>query len=296
MRAKLLGFVALGLVVVMPVFAFGAPAVGDEALNFTVQSLGENGQGGDRVSLSDHAGQIVVIDFWMYNCGPCHAAVPVLESDVWQVYKDRGVLVWGIDVDPTRDTFETIQAFKDMYGLTYPLALDVNGGAWSKYSSGYVPTMYIIDADGIVQFQEVGFHEDEVIAKIEELLSQEPAGPTFALRLNKMDMTPYAPGDIMTLYADVSNPGEPMAVDIYIAVELFGQYYFWPTYEPIMTPFSFVLPVHMAVTGYVLESVMFDNTFPQGTFKWLGVLANPVNGQWETDLSVVTWTFGLETP
>jgi hypothetical protein len=198
-------------------------------------------------------------------------------------------------MDPGSDTFAKIQNFKTAHGLTYPLALDVNRQT-TRYGSGSIPTLYIIDREGIVQFYEVGFHEAETISKIEELLAQEPAGPTFALRLNKMDMTPYMPGDIMTLYADVTNPGHPVAVDIFIAVELFGTYYFWPTYGTCATPTPFTLPDGMAVTGYILESVPFNDTFPHGTFKWLGVLANPINGDWVTDLSVVSWSFGVETP
>ena len=48
--------------------------------------------------------------------------------------------------------------------------------------------------------------------------------------------------------------------------------------------------------GYGVESVVFNDTFPQGTFAWLGVLANPLDGTWITELSVVSWTFGAETP
>ena len=267
---------------------------GDEAPDFTVQMLNDEGGGGDMASLSDFSGKIVVLDLFTTWCPPCNSSAPGMEAHVWQVYKDRGVVVWGIGTDRSED-FADIQSFKQRHNLTYHLALDVHGET-EPYSSGYIPTLYIVDREGVIRYAKVGAYEDEIIAKIEELLGQEPVGPTFELRLNKMDLTPYLPGDIMTLYADVSNPGHPMPVNIFIAVELFGKYYFWPTYDAIMTPFGFVLPDQMAVTGYVLESVRFNGAFPHGTFQWLGVLANPINGEWVTDLSVVTWTFGPATP
>lgn len=295
MSARLSILMALWLAVALPGFVLGEVGVGEEAPDFTVQNLGEDGEGGEMASLSDHAGKIVIIDFWMYNCGPCHRAVPYLESDIWQVYKDRGVVVWGVDVDPTRDDFSVIQGFKEQHGLTYQLSLDLQRAAWAKYSSGCVPTMYIIDRDGIVRFYEVGFDKDAVIAKIEELLALDPQGPTFELRLNKMEATPYHAGDTLTLTADVTNPGQPLPVVIYVAIEMNKQFFFWPSYSTFMEGVPFTLPDGMVLLGYPLESVTFDDTFPPGTYTWYGVIADTF-GQWITTPSVVTWTFGGELP
>ena len=298
MTSKLAMLLAVCALLVVPALGLAQHPTpfndGDVAPDFTVQMLNDEGGGGDMASLSDFSGKIVVLDLFTTWCGPCNNSAPGMEANVWQVYKDRGVVVWGIGTDRS-ESFADIQSFKQRHNLTYRLAFDVNGET-QPYASGYIPTLYIVDREGVIRYAKVGAYEGEIIAKIEELLSQEPVGPTFELRLNKMDLTPYLPGDIMTLYADVTNPGHPVAADIFIAVELFGEYYFWPTYDKIMTPFGFILPDGMAVTGYVLESVPFNDTFPHGTFKWLGVLANPINGEWITDLSVVTWTFGPETP
>ena len=204
-------------------------------------------------------------------------------------------MVWNVDMDPVSDTFAKVQAFKTAHGLTYPLALDVNRKT-TPYDSGYIPTLYIIDREGIVQYYEVGFDEAGLISKIEALLAQEPPGPTFELRLNKMDMTPYQSGDIMTLFADVTNSGAAMPVVVYVAVEIDGEIFFWPSYSKIMEGSPLILSEGLSLTGYVLVSVRFNETFPHGTFTWYGVLANPLNGEWITEPSVVHWTYGAASP
>jgi len=298
MTSKLLMWLAVCAVMVVPALGLAQHPTpfndGDVAPDFTVQMLNDEGEGGDMVSLSDYAGKIVVMDLFATWCGPCHASAEGMEANVWQVYKDRGVVVWGIDTD-SRESFAKLQGFKDQHSLTYHLALDVNSET-RPYSSGYIPTLYIVDREGIVRYARVGAVEHEIIAKIEELLAQEPTDPTFELRLNKMDLTPYTTGDIMNLYADVTNPGDALAVNIFIAVELFGEFYFWPTYGELMAPTPFTLPDQMVMLGYVLESVVFNDTFPHGTFTWYGVLANPIDGEWITEPSVVSWTFGAELP
>jgi hypothetical protein len=63
MCRKLTGLLILCLLFA-PILAVGAVSVGQTAPDFTVQALGDDGQAGDMVSLSDYAGKIVVLDLF----------------------------------------------------------------------------------------------------------------------------------------------------------------------------------------------------------------------------------------
>ncbi|MBN1592837.1 MAG: TlpA family protein disulfide reductase [Candidatus Coatesbacteria bacterium] len=295
MTSKLALFAALTILLIVPSLGlcqYPTPFNdGDIAPDFTVQNLDE-----EWVSLSDWSGKIVVMDMWATWCGPCVAAVGILENDIWQVYKDRGLVVWGVDISPNRDTLAKIKDFAEQQGLTYPLALDVNYET-QPYSSGYVPTMYIIDRKGVVRYGEVGFNKTAVISKIEELLEEDPVGPSFDLKINKMDVTPYVPGDFMNISADVTNPGDALPVNIFIAVEIFDEFFFWPSYSSMMTPTPYTLPDSLVLLNYMLESIAIQEGWPPiGDYTWYGVLASPLDGEWITEPSIVQCSVGVATP
>jgi len=56
--------------------------IGFQAPDFTLADL--NGQ---KVSLSDYEGKVILIDFWATWCPPCKDSIPFLES-LYQRYKE----------------------------------------------------------------------------------------------------------------------------------------------------------------------------------------------------------------
>ena len=68
--------------------------VGDLAPDFTTRLTT-----GEKVKLSDLKGSIVVLQFTASWCSVCRKEMPHLEKDVWQQFKEKGLVLIGIDRD-----------------------------------------------------------------------------------------------------------------------------------------------------------------------------------------------------
>lgn len=93
-----------------------------------------------------------------------------MESTIWQEYKDRGVLVWGIG---SEDDFENLSVFSEQMGLTFPVLFDDGGAVQALYNPGDVPTNsvypqdWIIGTDGTVKYVNTVYDPDEIMAVLE---------------------------------------------------------------------------------------------------------------------------------
>jgi thiol-disulfide isomerase/thioredoxin len=98
---------------------------------------------GQKVSLSDYQGKVVLIDFWGTWCGPCRAALPELEI-VYNELKAHGFEVIGIAADDQ----ETLKAFFDVKGLPWKNVVDGEGRLTEKFEIRGYPTTLLIDKQG----------------------------------------------------------------------------------------------------------------------------------------------------
>lgn len=95
------------------------------------------------LSLSDFAGQVVVINVWGSWCGPCRGEAAALE-EVYANTKDSGVAFLGIDL---RDDRSTAQDFVRDREVTYPSIYDFPGRTLAKLTTptSVVPTTLVLD-------------------------------------------------------------------------------------------------------------------------------------------------------
>lgn len=140
---------------------------GDMAPQFTMTLTD-----GSQVSMADLKGKIVLLQFTASWCSVCRKEMPFLEEEVWQVYKDKGLVLIGIDRD---EPMETVKKFAEKMKITYPLALDPNAdifGMFALKKSG-VTRNVIIDREGKIAFKTRLFNREEfdlMKAKIKELI------------------------------------------------------------------------------------------------------------------------------
>jgi peroxiredoxin len=77
-----------------------------------------------------------------------------LEKEVWQKYRDRGVVVLGIDARenvPVAKQTKKARQFHDQHNLTYPILVDAGDQVAERYRVFALPANVIIDRQGIIQ-------------------------------------------------------------------------------------------------------------------------------------------------
>lgn len=116
--------------------------VGATAPPFTLDQLD-----GGQVSLSELKGKVVVLNFWATWCPPCRAEMAALEA-AQQNLGSRGLVVLGMN---QLENPQQVGAFMREQRLTFPTALDRDGGASRLYRVQALPTTYFIDRSGVIR-------------------------------------------------------------------------------------------------------------------------------------------------
>lgn len=124
---------------------------------------------GDTIRLADHAGEVVVLNFWASWCLACRDEHTTL-SEVSEVYATRGVKFYGVlynDV-PANGT----RWISEMGGQSYPSLEDPRTRTAIDYGLYGVPETFFIGRDGKVAYKHVGPVSATVLArKLDSLLA-----------------------------------------------------------------------------------------------------------------------------
>ncbi|MDA3871324.1 MAG: redoxin domain-containing protein [Candidatus Marinimicrobia bacterium] len=116
---------------------------------------------GNFVSSEEFAGKILIVDFWATWCGPCRREFPHLNELVNEYSTDNEVQIIAISTDKEK---EKVIPFIEKNKYTIPVFYD-NDTADSFGVRG-IPSLFIIDKNGIIRYKKVGFTEGEEFSKI----------------------------------------------------------------------------------------------------------------------------------
>jgi cytochrome c biogenesis protein CcmG/thiol:disulfide interchange protein DsbE len=148
--------------------AAGNGAAGNRAAPaFTLAALGAPGR---QVSLSQYAGQPVIVNFWASWCGPCQQETPLLAR--WHARHGRVVLL-GLDEN---DTTASGLGFARAKGVTYPLALDPDMSAASAYGVSALPQTFFLNARHQIVARVAGVVTPALLAADLSLMTVPAAG------------------------------------------------------------------------------------------------------------------------
>ena len=125
--------------------------VGDPAPDFTLPVLDNQ----ETITLSQLAGQPVLINFWASWCVPCRTEMPDLQQ-VYDANKSAGLVLLGINLT-SQDTLAEARAFVNEFKLTFPILLDETGEVSDgPYRMLGLPMSVFVDRGGIVQRIQIG--------------------------------------------------------------------------------------------------------------------------------------------
>ena len=106
---------------------------------------------GTKTSLKELRGKIVILQFTASWCSVCREEMPHLEKDVWQDYKDKGLVLIGVDRD---EPIEKVTAFHKDMKISYPLALDPGADIFGRFANkkSGVTRNVVIDKEGKIAY------------------------------------------------------------------------------------------------------------------------------------------------
>jgi len=114
--------------------------VGQAAPDFTLPLLN-----GETVTLSELRGQPVILNFWATWCPPCVREMPDLQAVFDEL--DGAVHVLGVSCGEAPDT---VSAFIDKNGYTYPIAYDADALLYRAYTLDFIPQTWVLNEEGII--------------------------------------------------------------------------------------------------------------------------------------------------
>ncbi len=139
-------------------------SIGNAAPEITMQSLD-----GTEARLSALKGKVVVLDIWTTWCGPCKAMIPH-EREMVERLKDKPFVLVSISGDEKKETLIDFLSKEKMPWTHWWNGRE--GGIMDDWDVRYFPTIYVIDARGVIRHKDLS--GDELEKAVNALLAEKP--------------------------------------------------------------------------------------------------------------------------
>lgn len=141
------------------------PELGRERMAPAFALTTEDGQ---RVSMDDLQGKVVLLDFWATWCGPCREALPHMKR-IAQKFSGEPLVILSISLDEDEQKWKDFVAKNEMAWLQYRDG-SFNGPMARLFQVNAIPHTFTIDSDGVLQEEKIG--DASVEGKLKKLIAQ----------------------------------------------------------------------------------------------------------------------------
>ena len=110
-------------------------------------------------SISSLQGKVTLITFFATWCGPCNNELPPIQEEIYDEYKnnpDFQLLVIGRE-----HSDQELLQFQHEKGFHFPLIADPKREIYSLFAQSYIPRNFLVNKEGKVIYQSVGYNEDK---------------------------------------------------------------------------------------------------------------------------------------
>lgn len=138
-----------------------APRAGQKAPDFKGKDLE-----GREIRLENYRGKPVLVIFWATWCGPCLQRIPD-EIALRNAFTEDELAIIAVSTDEREST---VRDFARSRGLNFTVVWDEGSRIAAQYSAYTLPTMYVLDRDGIIINEETLMSPAMVDALVEALV------------------------------------------------------------------------------------------------------------------------------
>jgi len=98
-----------------------------------------------------------MVNFWVFSCYNCYRSIDRM-GELYETYKDYGFEIVGVHTPefesdkPAENVAENIVR----RGVTWPVFQDNEWRTWRAYGNRFWPAFYLVDREGVVQYQHFG--------------------------------------------------------------------------------------------------------------------------------------------
>jgi len=125
-----------------------AQLIGEPAPDFALRALN-----GRNVRLSEHLGEVVLVNFWATWCGSCRRQMPLLD-ETYSRYLRAGLVLLSVNLDEDPTSAEEMAR---TLRVSYPVLFDSRKEVSRSYDVATMPVTVLIDRSGVVRYVSEGY-------------------------------------------------------------------------------------------------------------------------------------------